>query len=252
MFDLTSGWANHPKELREHIVKALEFLKFIAWDETMIEARRPFPFLVVGRSQGNSSFWTAMMVLMPIAFLLAGVLEFQKRKKQRLIAVSNTRQADEEEKLYISAEDVILPDLTDTVTRVVLKRNERCCAMAHNVKEIVFRKHTKYIGGSRGVSFRIPGMPKSLSPRMHVGRYRGHSETTTAPQVDDTGSLYITDLRIVFAGIKQVESIPLAKIADVRCDAAVLQVFLENRANPYLFERPIPALASCSQLRDAC
>jgi hypothetical protein len=48
-----------------------------------------------------------------------------------------------------------LPDETANVSGVVLRPNERCCAYARSVQYVVNKKHTSYVGGSHGVSFRI-------------------------------------------------------------------------------------------------
>jgi hypothetical protein len=50
--------------------------------------------------------------------------------------------------------------------------------------------------------------------------------------VADLGSVYVTNKRFIFAGAKEVTSVPVQKIADVNLDGARVSVIVENRANP--------------------
>ena len=70
--------------------------------------------------------------------------------------------------------------------------------------------------------------------RYHVGAYRGHPVTEEFEVVTDVGSVYVTNKRFVFAGTKEVTTVPVNKIADVHLEGARVMVIVENRANPMI------------------
>ncbi len=50
--------------------------------------------------------------------------------------------------------------------------------------------------------------------------------------VADVGSVCVTNKRFIFAGTKEVTSVPITKIADVHLEGARVIVIVENRVNP--------------------
>ena len=56
--------------------------------------------------------------------------------------------------------------------------------------------------------------------------------TEQSEVVADLGSVYVTNKRFIFAGAKEVTSVPAPKIADVHLDGAKVIVIVENRVNP--------------------
>jgi hypothetical protein len=56
------------------------------------------------------------------------------------------------------------------VQGLILRSGERCFALCRGAQHVVEAHHTKYVGGSHGVSFRI-----SKGVRYHVGAFSGHS-----------------------------------------------------------------------------
>jgi hypothetical protein len=131
--------------------------------------------------------------------------------------------------LFVSNDGRPLPELTQDVQGVILKGDETCCAMSKGAQHIVSRKKTRYVGGSHGVSIRI-----AKGVRYHVGAYRGHPVTEEHEVVADSGSVYVTSKRFIFAGNKEVTSVPVPKIADVHLDGAKIVVIVENRVNPLI------------------
>lgn len=148
-------------------------------------------------------------------------LEWQ-RAQEALIA-----EAQAQFDLFASGENRPLPDLTGNVHGVILKSDETCCALSMNAQHIVSRRKTRYVGGSQGVSIRV-----AKGVRYHVGAFRGGPVTEEHEAVADTGSVYVTNKRFIFAGGKEVTSVPAPKIADVHLEGARVIVIVENRVNP--------------------
>jgi len=129
--------------------------------------------------------------------------------------------------LFVSDTARPLPNLTTDVQGVILKTDESCCALSSNAQHIVTRNKTRYVGASQGVSIRI-----AKGVRYHVSGYRGHPVTEQYEAVEDSGSVYVTNKRFIFAGSKEVTTVPVAKIADVHLEGARVVVVVENRVNP--------------------
>ena len=189
------------------------------------------------------TFWSALLdfflVTVMSLTLYAGIAAVAAIVRGMKTRATERREADQAEAAAIQSElDGFaarvsagnLPDETHNVAGVVLKPNERCCAYARNVAYVVNRKHTSYVGGSQGISFRI-----SKGVRYHVGAYKGHRVTTVDQVVSDNGSLYVTDRRVVFAGSAQVVSVQLKQIGDVRVFSDGLALIQENKPQPLMF-----------------
>ena len=68
---------------------------------------------------------------------------------------------------------------------------------------------------------------------MFIRRYvRGRPVTEQFEVVADSGSVYVTNQRFIFAGSKEVTAVPVPKIADVHLNGARVIVIVENKANP--------------------
>jgi hypothetical protein len=156
--------------------------------------------------------------------------------------------------LFVSGDDDRpLPNLTSEAQGVILKRDEVCYALSKDAQHIVSRKKTRYVGGSHGVSFRL-----AKGVHYHVGAHRGHPVTEEHEVVSDTGSVYVTNKRFIFAGSKEVTSVPVPKIADVHLDGARVIVIVENRVNPIVvgitqpYWAPVIAAATQRMAQRAC
>jgi hypothetical protein len=156
----------------------------------------------------------------------ARMARVQKRAEQEAAELALRTQAQNLFELFASG-DGTLPNVTNDVQGVILKGDETCCALSRNVQHIVSRTKTRYVGGSQGVSIRI-----MKGVRYHVGAYRGHPVKEEFETIADVGSVYVTNKRFIFAGTKEVTSVPIAKIADVHLEGARVVVIVENRANP--------------------
>lgn len=129
--------------------------------------------------------------------------------------------------LFVSGDDRPLPNLTGEVQGVILRGDETCYALSRNAQHIVSKTKTHYVGGSQGVSIRI-----AKGVRYHVRGFRGRPVTEEFEAVADFGSVYVTNKRFIFAGTKEVKTVPTTKIADVHLDGARVIVIAENKANP--------------------
>ena len=128
-----------------------------------------------------------------------------------------------------TSDDGTLPNVTHDVQGVILRGGETCCALSRNAQHIVSRTKTHYVGGSQGVSIRI-----MKGVRYHVGAYRGHPVKEEFETVADVGSVYITNKRFIFAGNKEVTTVPITKVADVHLEGARVIVIVENRVSPLI------------------
>lgn len=152
----------------------------------------------------------------------ARVEEARRRADEALSA-----QAQNLFELFVSGDGRPLPNLTADVKGVILKGDETCYALSTSAQHIVTRNKTRYVGGSQGVSFRIV-----KGVRYHVSGYGGHPVTEQYEVVGDSGSVYVTNKRFIFAGSKEVTTISTTKIADVHLEGARVIVVAENRVNP--------------------
>jgi len=181
-----------------------------------------------------SNYLPLIAVLLVIGVLFA-VYFSPSARKARADKAAERKRADDESKaraqvafdLFVSGDDRPLPDFNSDVQGVILKGDEICRALSRNAKHIVSRKKTHYVGGSQGVSIRI-----AKGVRYHVGGFRGQPVTEEFEVVADLGSVYVTNKRFIFAGSKEVTSVPISKIGDVHLDGARVVVIIENRVNP--------------------
>lgn len=150
----------------------------------------------------------------------------QRKAEREAAELALQTQAQNLFELFASG-DGTLPNVTNDVQGVILRGGETCCALSRNAQHIISRTKTRYVGGSQGVSIRI-----MKGVRYHVGAYRGHPVTEQFETVADVGSVYVTNKRFIFAGNKEVVSVPIAKIADVHLEGARVVVIVENRVNP--------------------
>jgi hypothetical protein len=189
------------------------------------------------------TFWSALLDFFLVTVislaLYVGIVAVAGIMRDMKTRAADRREAEQAEAAAIQSElDGFvarvsagnLPDETHNVTGVVLKPNERCCAYARNVDHVLNKKHTSYVGGSQGISFRI-----AKGVRYHVGAYKGHRVTTVDQVVSDNGSLYVTDKRVVFAGSAQVISVQLKQLGDVRVFSDGLALIQENKPQPLMF-----------------
>jgi uncharacterized membrane protein len=123
----------------------------------------------------------------------------------------------------------VLPSLNHQVGTVILEPGETCVLISQNAQHIVIREKTQYVGGTAGVSFKV-----SKRIRVRAGGFKGEPVKTSHSEVGDTGTLYLTDHRFIFAGSNEVVTVPLSKIASVRDDSGTVEVIQENRAKPLL------------------
>jgi hypothetical protein len=112
---------------------------------------------------------------------------------------------------------------------IILKKNE-VCHFSSSTDLIEERRKSHYVGGTQGVSVRIA---KGLSYR--VGGFKGERVTEDYNEITDTGMLYITNKRIVFAGKKKNISYTLTSIASINRFTNAIQFKKENEAKPKYF-----------------
>lgn len=114
-------------------------------------------------------------------------------------------------------------------TNIILQKNELCHyeITADLIEE---KSRTRYIGGSQGVSIRIM---KGVSYR--VGGFKGDRIVDTFNAVTDSGSLYVTNKRVIFAGNKKNVTYPINKIVNIKRFSDAIQFQKENESKPKYF-----------------
>ena len=129
-------------------------------------------------------------------------------------------------KKFTSIQDGNLPILQ---TNLLLKKNEVCHYQGY-FDLMEQKSKTSYVGGSRGVSFRIA---KGVSYR--VGAFKGDRITEVYNDITDTGILCITNQRIIFSGNIKNITYSLKKIVNMVTYKDGIQFQKENETKPKYF-----------------
>lgn len=89
---------------------------------------------------------------------------------------------------------------------------------------VVHATKTEYVGGYGGMSVRVM---RGVSLRS--GSFRGHPVKQDVRVKEDSGTLNITDKRIVFVGATESKEIPLAKMSSMRAYSDGIEVLPANK-----------------------
>jgi hypothetical protein len=116
---------------------------------------------------------------------------------------------------------------------LVLKRGEALYAAVTSVSLIEERRSGgHWQSGSQGVSIPI-GSLGGHAVRYHVGATRGHYvQGTPAPTAIDTGTVYVTDQRIVFTGSAQTRECRFDKLLSCTPGSGCMTLSVSNRQKP--------------------
>jgi hypothetical protein len=116
---------------------------------------------------------------------------------------------------------------------IILKNGERAFATVTNVGLVELRKGAGHFEGhSAGVSVPI-GQVHGRSVRYRVGATRGHFvQGTPAPQAVDTGTLTITNQRVVFVGAAKAIECLYPKLVSIQRLPGQVSVAVSNRQKP--------------------
>lgn len=147
-----------------------------------------------------------------------------------------------------------LPNLAQNGADIMLASEESCVAISRNTRHIVSRKRTKIVGQTAGVSYKV-----SKNTRVRLGGFQAEPQTTIYDEESDAGTVYVTNQRFIFAGAKQVVTVPIEKIAKigVEGDNDIVQVLIENREAPVTvrvteqFRAPVIAAATECMVKHA-
>jgi hypothetical protein len=134
--------------------------------------------------------------------------------------------------LIASVNDGRLPDITDQA-QILLKSGERVHYMvvASLMKEVTLRE---FRGGGTGVS-----IPIVKGVRFRTGSFRGKSVVIGSElQVADSGGLWLTSQRVVFAGQRKTLDLPYAKLANLNVFTDGVSFNMSNRQTVPLFKVP--------------
>jgi len=122
------------------------------------------------------------------------------------------------------------PVFNAIVTRITLVPGEQCCAVARNVEQIVPKAKTSNLEDCQGVSFRI-----TKGVRNDVSAYKGRVVSTEGDTGSDRGPVYVTNIRVVFAGTVTISTVKLEEINDVRVYSDGVAIYQLNQQDPFIF-----------------
>ena len=118
---------------------------------------------------------------------------------------------------------------------IVLHQGESCVGVLGNCGLVEERRGAgHYVGGSQGISVPIAKIG-GRTVRYYVGAQRGHfDQGPMAQSVVATGTLYITNQRILFTGPTQTRECAFAKVVAVNRDdqTGTLTMAVSNRQKP--------------------
>ncbi|MHA1309032.1 MAG: hypothetical protein ACTSQN_17310 [Candidatus Heimdallarchaeota archaeon] len=122
---------------------------------------------------------------------------------------------------------------------VLMKKNETAFIVLRNINLYEERTKQQYVGGSRGVSFRVA---KGVSFR--VGGFKGQRIPVTEQKHIDTGDLVVTNKRVIFSGFNKNSSFPLTKLLNVEEYSDGISISREGKQKKeyYLGNIEIPIL----------
>ncbi len=115
----------------------------------------------------------------------------------------------------------------------VLKRGEALFATVTSVSLIEERRSGGHFqSGSQGVSIPI-GSLGGRTVRYHVGATRGHYvQGTPAPTAIDSGTVYVTNQRVVFTGQAQTRECRFDKLLSCQATSGATTFSVSNRQKP--------------------
>jgi hypothetical protein len=124
--------------------------------------------------------------------------------------------------------------LRPVTTSLVLKRGEIAGA-AVSANLCRYRTHTQYVGSGHGFS-----IPLGHGFRYRVSSFRGHPIQTESLTQVDSGTLVVTNQRLVFLGSQRDISIPIAKLLQVEAFSNAVGVAREGKESRdiYLISHP--------------
>ncbi|WP_315822389.1 hypothetical protein [Paraflavitalea speifideaquila] len=129
-------------------------------------------------------------------------------------------------KLYWALENLDLPIIQHNLT---LSKSEACHLMIPNVRWHELRSVRQRTGHSYSTSIKIA---KGFYLRSGNSNSRSYSVDTMT--LIDTGSLYLTNKRIIFAGAKKTSSIQLGRIINLSPYANGVEIDKETGKSPTL------------------
>ena len=118
---------------------------------------------------------------------------------------------------------------------LMMHRGETCFGSLTNCSLIEERKGAgHFVAGNAGVSIPV-GKIGNYPIRYHVGATRGHYvQGTPSPTAIGTGTMFITDQRIVFLGTTQTRECAFGKLVGMNQDdaAGTITISVTNRQHP--------------------
>ncbi len=158
--------------------------------------------------------------LLLLSLLLGAAFWFAGRNKRGTVAPARREAAQSERERQEALTAPIVPIPAPGIAAHAGEQFYYCRA---NVEAIAEHHHASYVGGSAGVSMRVA---RGLYVR--TGGSRGKRLDSISLDVDDSGTLYVSNQRVVLIGSRRTIDEPFGKIVSV--DAYVDGLKL-NRSN---------------------
>ncbi len=160
---------------------------------------------------------------------------FDKRKEKEAAAAQGAALA--EWNAQLSELETLLAiargTLSVTLGHLMVAPGERAVGEVTNVGLVQERRGAgHYEGASQGVSFPI-GHVAGRSVRYRVGATRGHYvQGAPQPTAVDTGTMSITDRRLVYQGAQHTSECDFARLVGIDHQPGQITVSVSNRAHP--------------------
>ncbi|MDD4062764.1 MAG: hypothetical protein PHV25_03305 [Candidatus Pacebacteria bacterium] len=166
-------------------------------------------------------FWPISLISSFIS-LVFWVKRNQEIKEQKRIQ----RVVDAENYINKVKEGKSLPVIIPSIS---LEKNEEAF-LEEETKLIETRAIRKHTGGMKGIGFRV-----AKGVYLGSGSRSGTSESHQEWRTIDSGSLIITNKRIVFNGSKENRNIPIKKIISISSTHDHIEVAVEARSKTIIF-----------------
>jgi hypothetical protein len=164
------------------------------------------PTLTFGGAFGNTIGPTAQVlaIVFGVLLLIVVISKAASAAKQRSLAeaAAAAQQRQREVEAFIAA-----PLSPVVPSQLVLQPGEQCY-WQEPAQLMELRTHTHFEGGSLGVSVRI-----ARGLYLRPGAFRGAPVSSTGMEVDDSGTAYVTNNRIVFIGERGAKTVTLKQLA---------------------------------------
>jgi len=139
------------------------------------------------------------------------------------------RKAEAERQRRAQLREFLLRPMQPMIAPAIMLKNGEACYGQWAANICTMHKYTQYVGGSSGVSFRV-----ARGVYIRSSAFRGRPISTQQMQSDGSGTLYITNKRLLFIASAKTVEIPFGKIASTEPYTDGMRVDIANKP-PVIF-----------------